>query len=359
MDPMDKLSVLKKYFGHSSFRQGQEKLIDAILSGEDALGIMPTGGGKSLCYQEAGRAGRDGEAADCLLLYSAGDIQTAKFLIESSGEGLDEEKQANVRRRDYERLQAMIGYCKTSRCLRGYILDYFGQKHPENCGCCGNCKGAYETIDITVPAQMILSCVYRVRERLGYYVGKLLIVQILCGSKIRRVLELGLNTLSTYGLLKELPAEQVRAYIDRLEDEGYLRTNPDHLTLEPASSVSSVLFGGQKISLSVRVEDKPKGAAKGKKNAGSGKNKAAVSVPAPVGSTDLFSALKAVRMQIAQEENVPAYLVFTNAALTDMAAKRPHTMEEFLEVSGVGEKKAAQYGAVFLKAIAAFEEALG
>lgn len=222
MDPMDKLSVLKKYFGHSSFRQGQEKLIDAILSGEDALGIMPTG-----------------------------------------------------------------------------------------------------------------------------------------GSKIRRVLELGLNTLSTYGLLKELPAEQVRAYIDRLEDEGYLRTNPDHLTLEPASSVSSVLFGGQKISLSMRVEDKPKGAAKGKKNAGSGKNKAAVSVPALVGSTDLFSALKAVRMQIAQEENVPAYLVFTNAALTDMAAKRPHTMEEFLEVSGVGEKKAAQYGAVFLKAIAAFEEALG
>lgn len=136
----------------------------------------------------AGRAGRDGEAADCLLLYSAGDIQTAKFLIESSGEGLDEEKQANVRRRDYERLQAMIGYCKTSRCLRGYILDYFGQKHPENCGCCGNCKGAYETIDITVPAQMILSCVYRVRERLGYYVGKLLIVQTLCGRKIRRVL---------------------------------------------------------------------------------------------------------------------------------------------------------------------------
>lgn len=288
MDPMDKLSVLKKNFGHSSFRQGQEKLIDAILSGEDALGIMPTGGGKSLCYQEAGRAGRDGEAADCLLLYSAGDIQTAKFLIESSGEGLDEEKQANVRRRDYGRLQAMIGYCKTSRCLRGYILDYFGQKHPENCGYCGNCKGAYETIDITVPAQMILSCVYRVRERLGYYVGKLLIVQTLCGSKIRRVLELGLNTLSTYGLLKELPAEQVRAYVDRLEDEGYLRTNPDHLTLEPASLASAVLFGGQKISLSVRVEDKPKGAAKGKKTPEAAKTKLRFRCLRPWGAPTCF-----------------------------------------------------------------------
>jgi ATP-dependent DNA helicase RecQ len=283
------------------------------------------------------------------LLYSAGDITTAKFLIENGGnDELSEDEQAAVRKRDYKRLQTMIGYCKTSLCLRGYILDYFGQNHDEFCGNCGNCRGEFKIEDITVPAQMILSCVIRVRERLGYYVGKTLITQILRGSGEQRISDLGLDSLSTYSLMNRLPAERINAIIEYLESENYLHTNPAHSTLEPTPESQDVLFRGKKVTMQTRTDrrdEQPKGKRR---------KKASVS---PSGENGLLAALKAARTKIAQEENVPAYIVFSNASLADMAEKAPHTMAEFMSVSGVGEVKAARYGKAFLTAISEYEEA--
>ena len=296
-------------------------------------------------YQEAGRAGRDGSPANCVLLYSTGDVETAKYLIQSGGnEELDEETQALLRLREHKRLQEMTGYCQTTACLRGYILDYFGQPHAAVCGHCANCKASYQLRDITEPARMILSCIWRIKDRLGYFVGKTLLIQTLRGSKDQRVLQLKLNTLTTYGLLSKLSAEQVRAYVEFLEREGYLQTNLQFATIEPTKASSDVLFGRRKVEMPVRAD-----AARPRKQKSTRADADAAKPQEAAG--DLFTALKAVRTQVAQAEHVPAYIVFSNATLADMAAKAPRTMEDFLEVSGVGEAKAGRYGKAFLAAI--------
>lgn len=297
-------------------------------------------------YQEAGRAGRDGEGADCILLYSSGDVTTAKFLIENSGENeeLTAEEQSLVRQRDYQRLDAMVGYCKTTSCLRGYILDYFGQTHLDNCNNCSNCRSEYVLMDITIQAQMILSCIKRVKDHLGYYVGATLIASTLRGTSDQRVLKLGLDKLSTYGLLRTVPRPALQAYIDYLETSGYVAINPLHATLEPTERAGNVLFRGEKVTMPVKAENVSEPSTK------KGKQKTATP-----DEDRLLATLKATRTRLAQEEGVPAYIVFSNASLADMATKVPHTMAEFLEVSGVGEVKASRYGEAFLNAISEFE----
>ena len=296
-------------------------------------------------YQEAGRAGRDGTEADCILLYNGSDVHTARFLIQngSENEELNPQQQECIREQDLRRLDAMVGYCKTNTCLRGYILEYFGQKHPDICGNCGSCKGNFEEVDITREAQMILSCIKRIEDKLGYNVGIHMIGNVLRGSKLKRLLELKLEELTTYGLLKDRTRSEIHGMIDHLEAEGYLQSDQEFQTLSLTPYASKVLYHGEKVLMKRGVEPEE--------------------IPAPAASVkmdgndaELFDVLKELRGKLAKEAGIPAYVVFSNATLMDMARKKPRTTSEFRKVSGVGEIKAAWYAESFLKCIREFEQ---
>ena len=288
-------------------------------------------------YQEAGRAGRDGADAECILLYAPGDVQTAKYLIQHpalAGE-LTPEEQARKQRQDLERLDVMVNYCKTQNCLRGFILDYFGQAHEAFCGNCSNCGGDMEERDITDEARLILSCVQRMNARLGYSLGLTSVVRTLLGSRDKRLLQLGLDSLSSYGVLRKLGRDTLRAMADSLEAQGYLTTDPVHGGVSLTEQAQAVLFEGKTVSM--RMPRKQEAAP----------------VIAPSAGTypELLAMLKALRWKIAMRESVPAYIIFSNATLEDMARKAPTTLEDFAKVSGVGSVKVKRYGEGFVDAI--------
>ena len=293
-------------------------------------------------YQEAGRAGRDGTEADCILLYNGSDVTTAKFLIEQSAENeeLTEEQRALIRQQDLDRLADMVSYCKTDECLRGYILNYFGQAHTEICGNCGNCSGEYEEVDVTVMAQMILSCAVRIQERLGYRVGVTTVIRVLVGSRDKRLLELGLDTLRTYGLVKGSQRSILRRVAEHLEAEGYLRTESEHQTLCLTEKASEILYRGQSVLMKQRKEPEQPAAA-----------------PVTGGATlqeedqELYDVLRDLRSQLAKKGGMAPYMVFSNAALVDMATHKPTTLPAFRRISGVGELKASWYGEIFTRTI--------
>lgn len=288
-------------------------------------------------YQEAGRAGRDGGEADCILLYSPKDVRLNRFMIENS-EGNDEltiEENEQIRERDLERLKYMTFYSTTNDCLRGFILRYFGGEKKAYCGKCSNCLSVHKLVDVTIDAQKIMSCIARTGQRYG----KTVICDVLKGSKSEKILKAELNSQSTYGIMKEVTARHIFGTIDFLAEKEYISADNETEVLKLLPKSRDVLFGRERLVMK-KVENSEKVVKTHRPEV-------------PVNS-DLLDALKALRKGIASKKSVPAYVIFTDATLIDMCKKCPETPDEMLEVSGVGRTKLEKFGKQFLEEIAKF-----
>ena len=268
-------------------------------------------------YQEAGRAGRDGQKSECILLFAPGDIQLQSYFIEEGNLPPERKKY------EYLKLRAMADYCYTSKCLRKYILEYFGEKVTyDNCRSCGNCCDKSEEKDITLEAKKIFSCVYRLKERYGVNVT----AEVLKGSLNHKVMSLRLNTLSTYGIMKEYKIKEITDIINKLAADGYLNlSGSTYPVLKLTNKAVQVLKNNENVSIKVpKIEQKADS------------------------DNELFERLRALRKDISIKEKVPPYIIFADTALKEMSEYFPLNKEEFMNIKGVGEIKFEKYGKQFI-----------
>lgn len=271
-------------------------------------------------YQEIGRAGRDGETSECILMFSPQDVLIQKFLIETSIQS--PERRIN----EYKKLQCMVDFVHYNGCLRKYILNYFGENVDyEECGNCSNCLKETETIDKTTDAQKVLSCIYRMKRDFGVN----MIVDVLRGSSQKNVLSYGFDKLSTYGIMKNYSKDELSGFINTLIAHGFLSLNEGKFpTVFLNSKSMEILKGKETVSLK-----EPKKAKKISED------------------NSLFEILRALRKDLAQGEGVPPYFIFADSSLREMSSRYPVTTEQFLEITGVGQHKCEKYGEIFISRI--------
>ena len=269
-------------------------------------------------YQEIGRAGRDGEASECIMLFSPADIITQKYLIEVSTE--DPIRKNN----QYKKLQQMTSLVYINSCYRKYILNYFGDSYEGECDNCSNCLNKGEVKDKTIDAQKVMSCIYKMKRSFG--VG--MIVDVLRGSKNKKLLNFGFDEISTYGIMKEYSSDGLKEFINILIAHGYLDVNEEFSTVTLNNISFKVIKGEVEVLLKeVNIES----------------NK--------VENNDLFDKLRYLRREIAEEEKKAPYMIFGDGTLREMSIKYPINKDEILQVSGVGEIKYERYGERFIEII--------
>ena len=295
-------------------------------------------------YQEVGRCARDGEPGECILFYSGQDVVTNQRFIEynQDNEELDDFTRAIVMERDRERLKKMTYYCFTNECLRDYILRYFGEYGSNYCGNCSNCLSQFETVDVTVEAEKITECVKTSGQRYGINV----ILDTVHGANTAKIRQYKMDKNPCYGTLAKVPAWRLRQIFNHLLLEEYLTTTNDEYMLVKLTEKSDSLLEG-KVSVSMKMAKEQE---KTEKTAVKKKKKTA-GVLLSNEQEALFEKLRQLRMEIAKEEKVPPYIVFSDKTLVHMCQVRPENKAQMLKVSGVGEFKYQKYGESFLEVI--------
>ena len=274
-------------------------------------------------YQEIGRAGRDGENSECIILFSPGDVQTQKYIIDTATEN-------NIRKEnELLKLQTMLNLVYSQDCYRKFILNYFGEEYDSKCDNCSNCDALGELIDRSIDAQKVISCVYRMKQRFG--IG--MVVDVLKGSKNKKVYDLGFDKLSTYGIIKNYTKDKLTEFINMLISHGYLNYVGAYPVLTLNNLSMEIIKGERKVFVREAVVKKIK-----------------------VEENELFTILKELRMEISTEDKIPPYMVFGDSTLKELSIRMPITDEQFLDISGVGTSKLNKYGDKFMRKIKEYIE---